>query len=169
MMAAIIGALAPRASRMQYTSECKSQYIGRARRCSRRAAVCVEPNRLGGIYDYDDDQRAQDLGGRAAAGTAAWRGGGHRRRARSGAAARRRRRADLRRVVLDRALDGGAAPPGTRDRRTGALSAATSSAPIYQRFSSDKPFTARPARPILTAAPPLWARQAIWQKVCWAA
>jgi hypothetical protein len=32
----------------------------------------VEPNRLGGIYDYDDDQRAQDLGGRVAAGTAAW-------------------------------------------------------------------------------------------------
>src|SRR5690349_21762183 len=35
-------------------------------------------------------------------------------------------------MVLDCALDGGAAPPGTRDRRAGALSAEISSAPRAQ-------------------------------------
>src|SRR5690349_24154896 len=49
-------------------------------------------------------------------------------------------------MVLDRALDRGAAPPGTRDRRTGALSAEISSAPRAQTFlNSPWPGLSRPS------------------------
>src|SRR5438045_435244 len=80
----------------------------------------MELNRLAGIYGYDD-QRAQNLGGGAPVGTTARQPGGGDRRAGGGAAAERGRRVDLRRLVLDRALDGGTAAPGAGCRRAGAL------------------------------------------------
>ena len=78
--------------------------------------------------------------------------------ARGAAAAPRRRRTDLRRVVLDRPLDGGIAPPGPRQGRAGALSS--------------------PCEPPLHEASPLRypvacystvRRGMSWQRVCWAA
>ena len=76
------------------------------------------------------------------------------------AAERRRRRADLRRLVLDRALHRRTAAPGPRRRRTGALKpAAVAPAPLHAgRAHADIQLDAFCS-----------ARASAWQRVFWAA